>query len=188
MKPARSENNGFRIVRPAENLLEEFLEFCRETWGKVHDSYILKDPEQYEQWRPTLLREYREAEQGIHLPPGFTRSVTFWILKGNRMIAIANLRPELTEQLRNYGGHLGLAIRPSERRKGYGKTITLLLAEKAKALGIRELLLTCEAANTASVRLSKSLPGTRNEYDEAMVNGKQCKILRTWLKLIAESE
>ena len=28
-----------RLVVPAENLMEDYLDFCRAAWGKVHDSY-----------------------------------------------------------------------------------------------------------------------------------------------------
>ena len=113
-------------------------------------------------------------------------SVTYWILKDGRMIGIANIRPELNEQLRNYGGHIGLVIRPGERGKGYGKQLLLRLTESARTLGIKELLITCEAGNRASVRLGESLPGARSEYDEGIVNGKRCRIHRTWMKLTGD--
>ena len=39
-----------------------------------------------------------------------------------------DIRHELsTEYLRNYGGHIGYSIRPTERRKGYGKKESLIL-------------------------------------------------------------
>ena len=91
-------------------------------------------------------------------------------------------RPKLNEQLKNYGGHLGLVIRPGDRGKGYAGQLMPTLIRKARELGIRELLITCEAANIASVRLCESLPRSRNEYDEGTVGGKRCRIHRTWLK------
>ena len=84
----------------------------------MHDSYILSDPDQYDQWKHTLLQKYRNEEQGIHLPPGIMPSVTWWIPKESRMIGITNLRPALNRQLKNYRGQIGLVIRPSERGKG----------------------------------------------------------------------
>ena len=173
----------FELRDPETSLLAEYLDFCRETWGHVHDSYILHDPAKFEEWSGTIFRQYRDAAEGIGLPPGFVPSVTWWIRKDDRIVAVGNLRPKLSARLRNYGGHLGMAIRPSDRRKGWSKPIILLLAEKAREFGIKELLLTCEVDNPASVRLCGSLPGVRLEYAEAVVNNRLCRVVRAWIKL-----
>ena len=171
------------LAVPAQELMDDYLDFCRAAWGHVHDSYILDDPARYDEWRYTRIRDYRRAEQGIGLPPGIVPSVTFWIFRNRRMTGIANFRPVLNERLRQYGGHLGLAIRPECRGRGYGRSLMPLLLEKARQLGIRDLLLTCEAANTASVRLAESLPGSRSEYGREILNGRLCRIHRTRLKI-----
>ena len=168
-----------RLVVPAEDLMDDYLDFCRAAWGKVHDSYILDDPDRYEEWRHTRIRDYRRAEQGIGLPPGIVPSVTFWIFLSRRMIGICNFRPVLNERLERYGGHFGLVIRPECRGRGYGRS----LLEKARQLGIRELLLTSEAANTASVRFSESFPRSHSEYGEEILNGRLCRIHRTRVKI-----
>ena len=172
-----------RLVVPAEDLIEDYLDFCRASWGKVHDSYILDDPGSYDEWRHTRIRDYRRAEQGVGLPPGIVPSVTFWIFLSRRMIGICNFRPVLNEPLERYGGHLGLVLRPECHGRGYGRSLIPLLLEKARQLGIRELLLTSEAANTASVRFSEAFPGSRSEYGMEVLNGRLCRIHRTWVKL-----
>ena len=172
-----------RLVVPAENLMEDYLDFCRAAWGKVHDSYILDDPDRYDEWRHTRIRDYRRAEQGIGLPPDIVPSVTFWIFLSRRMIGICNFRPVLNERLERYGGHLGLVIRPECRGRGYARSLIPLLLDKARQLGIRELLLTSEAANTPSVRLSEAFPGSQSEYGMEILHGKLCKIHRTRVKL-----
>ena len=171
------------LTAPAQELMDDYLDFCRASWGKVHDSYILDDPDRYGEWRHTRIRDYRRAEQGIGLPPGIVPSVTFWIFRNRRMTGIANFRPVLNERLQHYGGHLGLVIRPECRGRGYGRSLIPLLLEKARQLGIRELLLTSEAANTASVRFSEAFPGSRSEYGMAVLNGRLCRIHRTWVQL-----
>ena len=173
----------FTLVRPGAELMEQYLDLCWESWGHVHDNYILSDPAQYQQWRHTLLEKYRKEEQWIDLPPGIMPSVTFWILRADRMIGIVNFWPNLNEQLENYGGHLGIAIRPSERGKGYGRRPCSCLAAKARELGIREMLLTSEADNLAGIRLSKCFPASRHEYRDGCVNGKWCRTHRTIVDL-----
>ena len=162
----------FTLVLPDRDHLADYLDFCRETLGQVHYSYILHGTYAFDSWKDTLLRDYRNAERGIALPPGFVRSVTYWFFRDGRMIGIANHRPELNDLLHEYGGHLGIAIRPGERGKGYGKRLTLLMAQKARELGIGELLLTGQTGNAASSRLAESLPGSRHEYAEGTVDRK----------------
>ncbi|MBO4646919.1 MAG: GNAT family N-acetyltransferase [Lentisphaeria bacterium] len=180
----RNEGLHAEAVRPCAELLDAYLDFCRETWGHVHDPYILHDPALYAQWRETIFEDYRRQEAGIGLAPGIVPSVTYWIRSGDRIIGAANIRPELNDALRDYGGHLGLVIRPGERGKGYGWGILPQLAELARGLGVRELLLTCEGSNRASLRHLESIPGARQESADGVVNGRRCRIHRTWLKLI----
>lgn len=180
-QPTRPETVS--LVVPGENLMEAYLDFCRASWGKVHDSYILDDPDRYEEWRHTRIRDYLRAEQGIGLPPGIVPSVTFWIFLSRRMIGICNFRPVLNERLERYGGHIGLVIRPECRGRGYGRSLIPMLLERARQLGIQELLLTCEAANTASVRLSEAFPGSHSEYAMETLHGELCRIHRTRVKL-----
>ena len=170
-----NETPEFSLVRPCAELLEQYLELCGESWGHVHDNYLLSDPAQNELWRHTLLEKYRNEEQGIGLPPGIVPSVTFWIMRQDRMVGIANFRPQLNEPLENYGGHLGIAIRPGERGKGYGRLLCPFLAAKARELGIRQMLLTSEADNPAGIRSSKCFPASRHEYRDGCVNGKWCR-------------
>ena len=110
-------------------------------------------------------------------------SVTFWILREERMIGIANFRPKLNEPLENYGGHLGIAIRPSVWGKGYGRRLCPFLAAKARELGIRQMLLTSEADNPAGIRWGKCFPASRHEYRDGCVNGKWCRTHRTIVDL-----
>ena len=51
------------------------------------------------------------------------------------------------------GGNIGYAIRPSERRKGFGTLILRLTLEKAKNIGLTRVLVTCDADNVASRKI-----------------------------------
>ena len=177
------EKPEFDLVHPCAELMEQYLDLCRESWGHVHDNYILSDPAQYDLWRHSLLEKYCKEEQGTDLPPGIVPSVTFWIMRRERMIGIVNIRPKLNGPLENYGGHLGVAIRPGERGRGYGRRLCPLLAAKARELGIREMLLTSEADNPAGIRWCKCFPASRHEYRDGSVNGKWCLTHRTVVDL-----
>ena len=176
----RSGGAGLEPVlrRPAPELLEAYLDFCRETWDHVHDHYILHDPAGFGAWRHTLFSDLRRAEQGIALPPGIVPSVTYWIFLGERCIGVGNLRPHLNHALTVYGGHIGIAIRPAARCRGYAHRAFLLLFGEAEKFGIEELLLTCFEENSASARLLAGLPGAVMEKDEVLLGGRMRRIRR----------
>ena len=168
--------------RPSAELLPAYLDFCRECWGHVHDDYLLNDPAEYASWRETLLRELAEHEAGAGLAPGLMPSARFWIMAGNVCIGAADIRLKLNDALRNYGGHLGLVIRPSCRGMGYCKRVNHLLLEEAVKLGLDELLITCVEENTAAKQSLRSIPGIREEAGEAVFQGELCRICRFYWK------
>ena len=66
---------------------------------------------------------------------------------------MSKLRHQLTEQLREHGGHIGYGIRASERGKGYATKMLELTLIEAKKLGINEVLITCNPDNIASQKV-----------------------------------
>jgi len=64
------------------------------------------------------------------------RDRVLWLVDDGDYIGQASVRPELgTPYLITYGGHIGYSIRPSRRRRGYGRRI-LQLALLASALAL----------------------------------------------------
>lgn len=173
-----AEGRGIRLVVPAPEFLEAYWDFCRAAWGHVHDNYILHDPGKFGAWRQTIFAEYRNAAAGVGLPPGIVPSVTFWMMLDGRCIGVANLRPRLNRALEEYGGHLGLCLRPEERGKGYGSEVFPALFREAKRLGIGELLVTCVEDNLGCRRLNEKMPGYRVEFGETVFDGVTRRICR----------
>lgn len=164
--------------KASAELLPAYLDFCRECWGCVHDSYLLNDPACYGEWRNTLLAELAAHAAGEGLAPGMMPSVRFWIMAGNVCIGAADIRLRLNEALKQYGGHLGLVLRPSVRGQGYSRQVNGLLLEEARKLGLTELLITCIAENHAAVRSLRSIAGIREEAGNAVFQGKNQAIYR----------
>ena len=54
---------------------------------------------------------------------GRCQSKTFLLIRenDNRIIGTINIRWNLTEAMKKFGGNIGYGIRPTERRKGYNK-------------------------------------------------------------------
>jgi predicted acetyltransferase len=102
---------------------------------------------------PAFLARVAACARGEGLPKGFVPHSTYWLVRDGRdVVGVSNLRHRLTDNLRIEGGHIGYGVRPSARRQGYGARLLSLTLERARTLGLREVLLTCAKNNEASVR------------------------------------
>ena len=133
------------------------------------------------------FREYVQAleasAQGIDLPPGLVPQTTLLLVKeGKLVVGQTRLRHTLTPQLEDYGGHIGYSIRPSQRRKGYGKRQLALALDKARGLGLNRVLVTCDMDNIASAHIIESNGGTLASQGVSNVSGKM--ISRYWIELL----
>jgi len=106
----------------------------------------LRDADAFAAW-VTLLRD---NERGESLPDGFVASTSRWMAVDGRLVGFVSIRHVLNDFLREIGGHIGYAVRPSERRKGYATAATALALTECRRLGIDRVLITCDDTNVAS--------------------------------------
>jgi predicted acetyltransferase len=105
----------------------------------------------------------------LNLPAGWVPDSTYWLVDNDKtVLGRVSIRHRLTEKLTQRGGHIGYYIRPAYRCKGYGTLICKLGLEKARELGIKRALITCDKTNIASNRIIRKNGGTlENEvWDE----------------------
>ncbi|MBI4427314.1 MAG: GNAT family N-acetyltransferase [Candidatus Magasanikbacteria bacterium] len=106
---------------------------------------------------PAKIEEYikksRCYERGVNLPKGIVPASTFWLIDKGIFIGRVGIRHKLNKKLRGFGGHIGYAIRPSKRNRGYGSKILRLALQKAKQLGLKKALVTCDDTNIASQKI-----------------------------------
>lgn len=99
------------------------------------------------------------------------QSKTFLLIrnKDNKIIGNINIRWNLTDAIKQFGGNIGYSIRPTERKKGYNKINLYLGLLEAKKLGLDDVMLDCDVKNIASDKTMQSLGGilTRTEIDPA---------------------
>ena len=115
----------------------------------------------FEGWVTTL----KNRALGKDLPEGYVPESMFWLIDGDKYIGRVGVRHVLTDKLKKFGGTIGYAIRPSERRKGYGTKILALALVKAAELGLGEAIITCDTTNIGSQKIIEANGGELIERD-----------------------
>ncbi|MSU56299.1 MAG: GNAT family N-acetyltransferase [Candidatus Taylorbacteria bacterium] len=144
-----------KLVLPSIEYEESFRGYLKEleTLGRsateVDSETLFKQSSSFEDF----VTKLRAGAEGKFLPEGYVPHTTYWLVEGERFIGGVNIRHRLTDHLREIGGHIGYAIRPSERGKGYGNKILELALPKAKELGIIQVRITCNEDNIASRKI-----------------------------------
>lgn len=129
---------------------------------------------------PAYLARLDTESRGVDLPEGIVPQTTFWLAdQTGRLFGLARLRHRLTPFLLIEGGNIGYAIRPAERRKGFGTAILRLVLPHARALGLERVLVTCDTDNTGSRRIIEKNGGVLDGYAISPDSGKQ--ISRYWI-------
>lgn len=100
---------------------------------------------------------------------GRCQSKTFLLIRENddKIVGTINVRWNLTEEVKQFGGNIGYGIRPTERRKGYNKINLYLGLIEARKLGLDKVMLGCDVENLASSKTMEALGGVleRTEID-----------------------
>lgn len=145
-----------KLVRPSARYKESFLQACEEfgtenTLGYERDMAV-RDFGRY-------LRVVDDWTRGEQLPAGWIPCTTLWLVERGEYVGSVNIRHELTDWLERLGGHIGYAIRPSYRRRGYGTLICRLALDASRELGLGRVLITCDEDNTGSRKIIESNGG-----------------------------
>ncbi len=166
-------------MNQAKELIKETIELDNDNPDKWAGFSRLNEFENYDEWLQKIADELHQEK----LEPGRVTASTYFTIRknDNRIVGIINIRHELNDYLLNYAGHIGYSIRPTERRKGYGKKQLLLGLEKCLDLNIKDILVTCRKNNIGSAKTIESCNGKLeniiyNPHDED--NHK-----RYWIKL-----
>jgi predicted acetyltransferase/protein tyrosine/serine phosphatase len=98
----------------------------------------------------------------------------------NKIIGVIDLRHHLGNPvLREWGGHFGYIVRPSERKKGYAKEMVHQNLINCKKLGLHKVMITCNRNNIASERTILANGGVFEK--EVLVDGECIK--RFWVTI-----
>jgi predicted acetyltransferase len=76
-----------------------------------------------------------------------------------KLVGRVSIRHELNAYLAELGGHIGYAVRPEFRRRGYATGILRQSLLVAQELGIDQALVTCDDENAGSARVIERCGG-----------------------------
>ena len=118
--------------------IEEFVDSCIE-WANPS-----REPDEHGAWGNVLL-----------------------CIRGsdNKMVGCMQVHNVLTDRMKNYTGHVGYSVRPSERRKGYAKKMLTKALDFLKSFGFEEINVSCLPDNEAS---KKTILANGGEYLETV--------------------
>ena len=150
----------------AEKMKQEYFDYGE----RVMNGSALYDQMEFDQWLVNTDRNHNPAT----VQDDWAVATTFFAFRKSdgRMLGMIDVRHALTVPfLKEYGGHIGYAVRPSERKKGYATAMLRLALQYCTALGIETVRLGCYTDNLASIRAMERCGGKRIE-EKPYADGK----------------
>lgn len=121
---------------------------------------------------PELLAGVERQRYGEGGRSGCVPTTFLLAVVGPDVVGRVTIRHQLNEFWLQWGGHIGGAVRPAFRRRGYASTILKLSLGVAHELALDHVLLTCDDTNIASAaviercggRLENIIPGETADH------------------------
>ena len=138
------------IIRLEKPRLELFPSYARlisemSTAGeRIWEGMIPQPNEIPEAFVARLLEQ--EKTPGLNSVP----ATVYWATMEGEVVGRIQLRHELNEALKEFGGNVGYEVRPSFRRQGVATEMLKQILATERAKEMRRLLLTCAPDNIAS--------------------------------------
>lgn len=138
-----------KFILPTEQNRAEVISFYDEIEKSGGECIGIGNYKNYDLWLTGMQNRY----MGKNLPDGYVRENFYLCYEGNRLVGVFSLKFELTEFLLNYGGHIGYAIRPSDRNRGLATQMLKQGLKLSKDYGFDRVLCVCDSDNYASERV-----------------------------------
>ncbi len=149
-------NLDWELVVPAPHYEASFREYLTELGNEERYPFVLDlDSTDF----TAYLKQLDDLSKGHWVPEGGVPSSTYWLVKGETLVGVANLRHYLNDNIAHIGGHIGLGIRPSYRGKGLGSLLLGKTLEIARSRSINPVHIHCYTNNLPSNGMIMSVGG-----------------------------
>lgn len=184
------------LVRPTLDLYDAWAAAVAEFDGGHIDGASLPDERARDVSREACAwlveKTRRDADLSVPPPEDRVHADAYWITDGSadpapdpaavEVVGFIQLRHELTDFLREIGGHIGYSVRPSRRREGHAARALGLALDRARELGLGRVLITCDDGNPASYRTIERNGGVLQDVRDGSRWG-YALVRRYWIEL-----
>lgn len=150
-----------QLIPPTESLRASFLCALREFQHEGLPWWQGGDLEIAERDFAAFVAKKQADAHGS--PDSVVPKTHLWALAEQQFVGRISIHHKLTDALRLQGGHIGYDTVPSLRGRGVATEMLRQALPLARALGLREVLLTCDDTNTASIRVIERNGGALRE-------------------------
>ena len=150
-----------RLVTPTVSVRDSFLAGERAAFAHEGLDDSLLDPAEADFEAFAASRRRPRKQWGVPV-------TELWFVDGDSYIGAVIIRHRLTAELRKNGGHIGFHVVPSERRRGHAKQMLAQALDRCRALGLSNVLITCDVGNTASRRVIEANGGVLRGTQEGV--------------------
>ena len=137
-----------KLIKPSREHFTQLVElkqdFINNNEPRIQGSGSIDKYDDLNGW----LKSINDIEQGKN--EKLVPSTYYLILSDDEVVGTISMRHYLTKDLEEFGGHIGYAIRPAERRKGYAVSMLKAILPYCKELGLEKTLISCIDGNIGS--------------------------------------
>lgn len=175
-------NDPLRLVLPTAEYREEIAAY-RQEFLNAGDSLDgtgplrrMADPMEW----IAVTESFRHADT---VPPGWVQATQFLCVReaDRRVVGMIQVRHRFNAFLKEYGGHIGYSVRPSERRKGYASWMLNAVKPFCRSIGLDSVMVTCLVGNEASRKVILKNGGVYDATAREPVEKQE--IERYWISL-----
>ena len=151
---SKIETDKIILIKPSKEYEEQAIEYKQEHFDNgekiIHACSRWDKMDNYNDWLK-MLEEHSSYET---MKDDWTVHTNFLGIRqrDNKLVGMIDVRNDLVNDfLRNYAGHIGYGVRPTERRKGYATQMLKQALEYCKnELKLEKVMISCDKENIGS--------------------------------------
>ena len=120
------------------------------------------------------------SRRGKGLPDGVVPATLLVAEAEGTIVGRSSIRHALNASLERRGGHIGFAVRPAFRRRGYATAILEQSLVVVRALGVTDVLVTCDDDNVGSASVIERCGGVLDSIIDPDNGGNALR--RYWIR------